>query len=150
MTTYFLDAAALAADAAGALAFAGAAEAAGALALAGAAEAAGALAFAGAAGAAGALAFAGAAAAGAAEAAGAAGAAGAEAAALGFAEAAAPFAWPFTVTPFFDKASVLFAAKPLTRFSKSAQSLNAPFLLRSSKIAFDFTAPTPLTLSSAA
>ena len=99
---------------------------AGALAFAGAVAGAGVLAFAEAAAGAGVLAFAGA------------------------AEAAEGLAWPFTVMPFFDRVSVLFAPKPLTRFSKSAQSLNGPFLLRSSKIAFDFTAPTPLTLSSAA
>ena len=71
---------------------------AGALAFAGAVAGAGVLAFAGAAAGAGVLAFAGA------------------------AEAAEGLAWPFTVMPFFDRVSVLFAPKPLTRFSKSAQS----------------------------
>ncbi|MNT50816.1 hypothetical protein D3C72_1877530 [compost metagenome] len=58
--------------------------------------------------------------------------------------------WPFTCKPASDSFTELFGPMPFTRLSKSAQSLKAPPLARSSMMAFDVTGPMPLTLSSAA
>jgi hypothetical protein len=58
--------------------------------------------------------------------------------------------WPFTVRPACDSAAAFLSPIPFTRFSKSAQSLNAPWAFRSSTIVWEIFGPIPLMLSSAA
>src|SRR5437899_9395140 len=57
-------------------------------------------------------------------------AAGADAAASGN-------AWPLTVSPACDSLTAFFLPMPFTRFSKSAQSLKAPPLVRSSMMTLE-------------
>src|SRR5471030_1804203 len=56
---------------------------------------------------------------------------------------------PFTCKPACDNLAAVFSRMPLTRFSRSAQSLKSPPLVRSSIMALDLAGPMPLTLSSA-
>src|SRR3954468_11690861 len=57
---------------------------------------------------------------------------------------------PFTCRPAVDSFLAFLPPPPLTRFSKSAQSLKSPPLVRSSMMVFDVFGPMPLTLSKAA
>src|SRR5450830_823747 len=57
---------------------------------------------------------------------------------------------PPTVSPAADSLWAALSLTPLTRFSKSAQSLKGPPLVRSSMMSLAVLAPMPLTLSRAA
>jgi len=57
---------------------------------------------------------------------------------------------PPIVSPFCSRFVTDLAPRPLTRVARSSASLNGPFFVRSSMIAFDFTGPRPFTDSSAA
>jgi hypothetical protein len=56
---------------------------------------------------------------------------------------------PPIVRPACSRFATDFVPSPLTRVARSSASLNGPFFVRSSTIAFDFTGPKPFTDSSA-
>src|SRR5471032_1993070 len=56
---------------------------------------------------------------------------------------------PFTCKPACDSLAAVFSRMPLTRFSRSAQSLKSPPLVRSSMMALDLAGPMPLDRKSA-
>src|SRR5471032_925349 len=55
---------------------------------------------------------------------------------------------PPNVSPACSRFVTDFVPRPLTRLARSSASLNGPFFVRSSMIAFDFTGPSPFTASS--
>jgi len=57
--------------------------------------------------------------------------------------------WPFTSSPACDSLTLFLSPIPLTRFCRSAQSLNSPPLVRSAMMALEIEGPMPLTPSSA-
>jgi len=54
---------------------------------------------------------------------------------------------PPMVSPACSRFVTDFVPSPFTRLARSSASLNGPFFVRSSMIAFDFTGPSPFTAS---